>query len=63
MGFVADRALFYGHGGFAYGETEQEISAGGTTLFSDSTRKTGWVIGAGLEYAFTNNVSFQTEYS
>ena len=25
LGFVADRALFYGHGGLADGETEQEI--------------------------------------
>lgn len=63
IGYAFDRALFYGHGGFAYGETEQSVSAGGTTLFSGSTGRTGWVIGAGLEYALTDRISFGTEYS
>lgn len=64
LGYAAfDRALIYAHGGFAYGETDQEVRAGGTTLFDDSTSKAGWTIGAGLEYALTDHLSFQTEYS
>lgn len=61
-GYAFDRALVYGHGGFAYGRTEQEIAALGTSVFENDTSKSGWVIGAGFEYAITDAVSFQTEY-
>ncbi len=62
-GYAAwDRALLYAHGGFAYGETDQDISILGDNIFSDSTSKSGWTIGAGFEYAFTEQLSFQTEY-
>lgn len=62
-GFAMDRALFYGHGGFAWAHTSQNISIGGTTIHSGNTNRAGWTIGAGIEYAFTDNVSLQTEYS
>lgn len=57
-GYAFDRALFYGHGGFAYGETE--LSDGIDSF--DKTR-TGFTVGAGVEYAITDRISFQTEYS
>jgi outer membrane immunogenic protein len=63
FGAAFDRALIYGHGGFAYGKTEQDIEVAGTSIFSGSTSKAGWVVGAGLEYGLTDAVSFQTEYS
>lgn len=58
-----DRALFYAHGGLAYGETEASVDLGGTNFFKEETSKFGWTIGAGVEYAVTERVSFQTEYS
>jgi outer membrane immunogenic protein len=62
-GWAMDRTLFYGHGGFAYGRMDQNVSIGGTTVFDGDTTKTGWTLGAGVEHAFTDNLSFQTEYS
>lgn len=63
VGYAFDRALFYAHGGFAYGETEQTIEVSGVEVYNDSTGRTGWTIGAGLEYALTDRISFGTEYS
>lgn len=62
IGRAFDRALFYGHGGLAYGETEQTVSFGPDSLDFSQTRL-GWTIGAGMEYALTDRVSFGTEYS
>jgi len=62
-GYAFDRALVYAHGGFAYGETEQTISALGTELFNESQTRTGWTVGAGVEYALNDKVSVGTEYS
>jgi outer membrane immunogenic protein len=63
IGRAFDRTLLYAHGGFAYGETEQTVSAGGVQQFNSSQMRTGWTLGAGLEYALTDRVSFGTEYS
>jgi len=70
IGFVAtpdNRLMFYGTGGVAY--------AGGSSSFSiydlnqglawggnPSSSRTGWTIGAGAEYAWTNNITFKAEY-
>jgi len=58
-----DRALIYAHGGYVYGETEQEVSVGGTEFFDNSEDKSGYVVGGGLEFAVTDKLSIQTEYS
>lgn len=63
LGYAWDRALIYGHGGFAYGKSEQSISLNGTEIFSGSQTRTGWTIGAGIEYKLTDHVSFGTEYA
>ncbi len=63
VGYAFDRALLYGHGGFAYGRTEQDITVNGAEVASGDLNRTGWVLGAGLEYAVTDRISFQTEYS
>lgn len=64
VGYAAfERALIYAHGGYAYGETEQNISVDGVSVFDNSKRKDGWVVGGGLEFAVTDNLSVQTEYS
>jgi outer membrane immunogenic protein len=67
IGFLpVERLLVYGTGGFAYGRTESYISASieGDTVFDESTKsnRTGWTIGGGAEYAFTDNWSLKTEY-
>lgn len=69
-GYAIGPVLAYGHGGLAYGKSETEASvvrqAGGTTQASIDTReshtKYGYVLGAGVEYKATDNVSLQTEY-
>lgn len=57
LGVAFDRALIYGTGGFAYGQSE--IKALG---LSDDQTHTGWALGAGIEYAFTNNITAKAEY-
>ena len=54
LGFAVDRALIYATGGFAYGGTD----SGNNGIFdnNDDTR-TGWVLGGGVEYAFTQNLT------
>lgn len=62
-GYAFDRTLFYGHGGFAYGESEYELKDSLGTIASGDKSRTGFTVGAGIEYAFTDQISFQTEYS
>jgi outer membrane immunogenic protein len=63
LGYAWDRALIYGHGGFAYGKSEQSISFAGNEIYSGSKTRTGWTVGAGIEYKLTDHVSFGTEYA
>lgn len=69
LGYGWDRTLLYVTGGWAYGR----VKSGGSITFCDDgdcesgalskrTSGSGWTIGAGLEYAITNNLSFKTEY-
>ncbi len=65
IGFGWDRALIYATGGWAYGRVKSSGSIGlggfGGGL-SRSQSANGWTVGAGVEYALTNNLSFKTEY-
>jgi len=69
LGFVWDRALFYGTAGAAYGGLTATASAtatvGGITAVAtaaDTQTRFGWTAGAGVEYAFTNSLSAKVEY-
>jgi outer membrane immunogenic protein len=70
VGYAVDRALFYGTGGLAMGEYQvqrtQLTGVAGTatpgTLETFSTLRLGWTAGAGLEYAFTDNLTARVEY-
>ena len=66
-GYAFDRALMYVHGGWAYGSTEQTLTAtdasGATDSISSSSSRSGWTVGAGVEYAITDMISFGTEYA
>lgn len=58
---ATDRFLVYATGGLAYGQTKSYLKADGDELSAKKT-KAGWTIGAGAEYAITDNVTFKTEY-
>jgi outer membrane immunogenic protein len=57
LGLAFDRAMIYGTGGYAFGSNE--IRVNGT---KDDKYHNGYAVGAGLEYAFTNNISAKAEY-
>ena len=57
-GYAIDRALLYVTGGYAGAEDKISIAGFG----SQSDWRNGGVIGGGLEYAFTNNISAKAEY-
>jgi outer membrane immunogenic protein len=58
VGFAADRVLFYGTAGGAFGNIEAANVTGG---FLSST-KGGWTAGAGVEAAFADNWTARLEY-
>lgn len=77
LGFAFDRALIFATGGLAFGgnggsgyATQSVVTGTGpfttttTTLVGtgDSDSNIGWALGAGMEYAFTNSISFKVEY-
>jgi outer membrane immunogenic protein len=59
-GFAFDRALIYATGGFAVAG----VSGGASNLIAHKGDDpvTGWTLGAGVEYAFTNNLTTRVEY-
>ncbi|MFI5409836.1 outer membrane protein [Kaistia sp. UC242_56] len=67
-GYAVDRFLPYVTGGFAWANAKSTVRvdtdytpvAGFNT--SDSQIFTGWTVGAGLEYAVTNNITAKIEY-
>ena len=64
LGYAADRVLVYISGGAAFVSTETSIPTTGISIGGDDTR-VGWTVGAGLDYAFTNNwfTGFEYRYS
>jgi outer membrane immunogenic protein len=61
LGFSFDRALVYGTGGFAFGDTNYRVDSGGVAG-SNSDLSTGYAVGAGVEWAFTNNLTAKAEW-
>jgi outer membrane immunogenic protein len=74
LGLTVDRSLFYATGGFAYGEVNMNGSATATVdllvnsppapfaSWNQSTIKTGWAIGGGMEQSIDRNWSLMIEY-
>jgi outer membrane immunogenic protein len=60
VGITWDRALFYGTGGAAFANTSVNVCS--TLCVGDSKTRTGWVAGAGVEYAVWQNISLKLEY-
>ncbi|MCK0197066.1 porin family protein [Ancylobacter sp. 6x-1] len=60
VGYAFDRILPYVTGGFAYGSNKVNLDY--STPVSEKNTQTGYTIGAGVEYAFTSNLSAKVEY-
>lgn len=72
-GFAFDRALLYATGGLAYGRTRDHSSIHSVGFDDDGSfdglwaggkndARAGWVLGGGVEYAITQNVTARAEY-
>lgn len=65
LGYAIDRALFYVTGGYAGVSTQGSfngVSGGLAYSGQQNYWRSGGVIGGGVEYAFTNNISAKAEY-
>ncbi len=64
IGYAFDRVLVYATGGAAFAHiNEHDVDFTGSGLSNDnSTTRTGWTAGAGVDYAFTNNWIGRVEY-
>jgi outer membrane immunogenic protein len=66
FGVAADNWLFYGKAGGGWvgigNPTLTNITTGGSISVSNSNSTTGWLVGAGVEWAFTPNWTAKLEY-
>ena len=63
LGYAVDRALFYVTGGYAGVSTRASINdVPNAFAATQNNWRSGGVIGGGIEYAFTNNISAKAEY-
>ncbi|HXT05797.1 MAG TPA: outer membrane beta-barrel protein [Roseiarcus sp.] len=62
LGYAVDRALFYVTGGYAGVDTKGTVGGSAGGLFTQESWRNGGVVGGGIEYAFTNNISAKAEY-
>jgi outer membrane immunogenic protein len=66
LGYAFDHVLVYGKGGGAWvgsnNLTLLDVPTGATVSVSNNNTNTGWVAGAGVEWAFTNNWTAKVEY-
>ncbi|TGQ31848.1 outer membrane protein [Mesorhizobium sp. M00.F.Ca.ET.216.01.1.1] len=59
-GFAMDRVLVYGVGGVAFAGIETSQNA--PTTFAKTRTNVGWTVGAGIDYAMTNNIVVGAQY-
>jgi outer membrane immunogenic protein len=65
LGYAADRWLIYVTGGGAWGEVDYTAGPNIGAIYSPvmfSHTSSGWTVGGGFEYAFTNNWTARLEY-
>ncbi|EEX58176.1 MULTISPECIES: outer membrane protein, partial [Brucella] len=60
-GYAIDRFMPYIAGGVAFGGIKNSLRIGGEES-SKSKTQTGWTVGAGIDYAATDNVLLRLEY-
>ena len=63
LGYAFDRFLVYGKGGVAFTRDKYDITVSTGGSASGNFNRTGWMLGAGLEYAFWDNWSAKVEYN
>jgi outer membrane immunogenic protein len=70
IGYAWDRTLLYVKGGGAWVRDEYELGRGepqnvaiGGNLFGNVETRSGWTVGAGVEYGFWQNLSVFAEYN
>jgi outer membrane immunogenic protein len=63
FGVAADRALFYGKAGGAWTRDNFNITATDGSSATGIFDRWGWMLGAGIEIALTDNITFKTEYN
>ena len=61
FGYAFDRALLYVTAGLAFGNVDSSAYYTGYDVLKMDGWRTGYVVGAGLEYAFTNNWTARVE--
>ncbi|MFK5595936.1 outer membrane protein [Methylobacterium sp. HMF5984] len=61
VGYAFDRVLIYGTGGFAYGGGSRSANAAAYPYTLPDTTRTGYAVGGGVEYAFTDKLSAKIE--
>jgi outer membrane immunogenic protein len=61
-GYSVDRFLLFATGGVAFTQASADVNFGGGLTASGDETFTGWTIGAGAEYAFTDNWLGRIEY-
>ena len=66
FGYAWDHALFYGKAGGGWvgagNFTVTNVGTGASVALSNSNTNVGWLVGAGVEYAFTQNWTAKLEY-
>jgi outer membrane immunogenic protein len=66
FGYAWDHALFYGKAGGGWvgagNFTVTNVTSGASGALSNSNTNVGWLVGAGVEYAFTQNWTAKLEY-
>jgi outer membrane immunogenic protein len=66
FGVAYDRVLFYGKAGGGWvgnsSFTATNVTTGASVTGSNSNTTSGWLVGAGVEWAFANNWSAKVEY-
>jgi outer membrane immunogenic protein len=63
IGYAWDRFLGYVKGGGAWEKDDYHITFAGTTFANAAETRSGWTVGVGGEYAFTNYLSGFVEYN
>jgi len=66
LGVALDRVLVYGKGGVAWANDQYNLTSPSIALmpaFSGNETRFGWMVGAGVEYAFFDNWSAKVEYN
>ena len=70
VGYSFDRVLFYGKGGGAWARDRYQNNFAGIAffaippnVFTATTDRFGWTLGAGVEWAFADNWSAKVEYN